>query len=133
MQFKVYLEAQGPEFNPVAFDDGLDAHLKGTICHRKHFNPKGQGQKTYWESKQITVTSGYPEEKLLELIQSLEPSLKALALDNQIKISAQIIEQYKEDESPRGFYVCSELIQTLARLNADLDIDVVYDLQPETN
>ena len=126
MKFKIYISVEGPGFDPGVLNSKLAHSLKGNIRERKNLSEKSRNQRIYWESKELVVTSGFPEDALLDLLSNYESAfLLVLAESGDIKISAQIVEKRAEGESPRGFFVSSSLIEILARLRADLDMDII--------
>lgn len=132
MRFKVYLSLEGSHFNPIKFNDSLDEKKIGQVVQRKKISSnaiKLNVSEFYWESKVYEVTDVcYPEDKLLDLIKSLTSEIKALSEKQEVKASANIVAYLKGSDPPRGFYFSSDLVKALALLNAEINIDAVYDL-----
>ena len=74
------------------------------------------------------MAAGHPEEKLLELTESLIPYLRQFAPIPGTHISAQIVALHRPGETMSGFYFSDKLVQSLATLRASVDVDVVQDL-----
>lgn len=126
MKFKIYISVEGPEFDPGVLNSLLASPLRGNVKERKNLSETSRNQRIYWESKELVITSGFPEDALRDLLSSYDSVfLQVLTENDGIKISAQIVEERGEDESPRGFFVSSSLIEMLARLGADLDLDII--------
>ena len=126
MRFKIYICIEGAGFDPVAWNAALVDSLKGSVLERKKLSDKSHNQRTYWESKELIPATGYPEDALLELLSRYQQVLlQLLGAGDAVKISAQIVQEHKEDESPRGFYASSQLVEVLASLRADLDLDII--------
>jgi hypothetical protein len=118
MLFTVYVRAEGPNSDVVAFHAKYGKMLGGEIREWRHTPDCG----VYWKSREMTLTEGHPEDSLLVLLRELTPVMPTL--DTPLKISAEIIAEYNVSEGPRGYYASPELIEALATLRADLDIDV---------
>lgn len=85
-------------------------------------------ERFYWQSKQVD-TEQNPEGALAALLSDLVVSLREIADTDSVKISAQIVASIADDDGVRGYYFSPDLMSMLAGLRADLDIDVVRDLQ----
>lgn len=124
MQFKISLSIEGSFFDPAAFDAMVPSDLKGFVKIREHLSKKSKNQRIYWESKIYNIQSGYPEDVLLKLLHAYEPSLSNLQIQGGVRISTQIVQNYRENESPRGVYISLSLVDVLSRLRADFDFDI---------
>ena len=133
MRFKIYLTIEGNNFNPTLFNNMLDELITGEVIQRKRVGSHALNENTnltYWRSKSYEVTaSNYPEDTLFNLITLLANNAQDFLAKESVKISANIVEYLKHTDSPRGFFFSSELIKVLAQLNAEIDTDIVYDLQ----
>lgn len=129
MKFKISLMIEGPDFDPTAFDSSLEYGLKGNVRKRDRLSKKSKNQPIYWESNEIVADSGYPEDALFRLLTSYESIFVEIRTKSRdVVLRAQLVEEYCESESPRGFYFSSDLVGTLARLGADLDVDLISTL-----
>jgi hypothetical protein len=132
MRFQVYLSLEGSHFNPTEFNNSLDEKKVGQVGQRKKISSnaiKLNVREFYWKSKVYEVVDvGYPEDYLLDLIKSLTSEIKALSEKQEVKVSANIVAYSKESDPTRGFYFSSDLVKALALLNAEINIDAVYDL-----
>ncbi len=129
MRFSVYVTVEGPAIDPEAFNSSLPLELRGEAKERHNSKHRPGGpQRFYWRSRQIECEQR-PEDELVELLTALQASLEGISSDRSAKISTQIVGWQAENDDARGYYVPSELVQLLAYLHADLDIDVVHDLQ----
>lgn len=133
MRFKIYLSIEGDYFDPAKFNSTLDKSVAGEVVHRKNaggnkLNPSVKS--FYWRSKSYEVIDPeYPEDRLLQLIRSATNNIQNLSKTEQVNVSAQIVAYINETDNLRGFYLSPDLVQALAQLNADIDIDVVHDLK----
>src|SRR5690348_5734246 len=129
MKFKISLMIEGPVFDPAAFDSRLEHGLKGNVRTRNHLSKKSKNRPIYWESNEIVSNSGYPEDALFRLLTAYENTLIEIRTKSvDVVIRVQMIEEYYESESPRGFYFSSALVGTLGRLGADLDVNLISTL-----
>ena len=115
----------------MLFNNILDECNAGEVIQRKCVgNNALNANLTYWRSKSYEVTaSNYPEDTLFNLVTSLANNAQEFLLKESVKISVNIVEYLKNTDNPRGFFFSSELIKVLAQLNAEIDTDIVYDLQ----
>lgn len=133
MRFTVFLAAEGPGFDPWAFQvEALKNGFNGSVLERKHHGgPAALAgvQRFYWASDQLEQASGEPEEALLAMLKrfgEVYPHLKTLA---NAKMSAQIVIHLLPSDQWRGVFLPAELISALELVGADLDVDVEPDLR----
>ena len=129
MRFSVYMTAEGLAFDPEAFNRSLPQNLRGEVRERRRMRVRPDGpERLYWQSMQVD-TEQNPEDALSALVSDLMVPLKRIASADSVKVSAQIVARKTEQDDARGFYAPPSLVSMLAELHADLDIDVVHDLQ----
>jgi hypothetical protein len=124
MNLRAYLIVEGVDFDPSAFHKAVDLVVGGQVCERRHLSPKSTAQRSYWKSRELLADTEIPEQPLIELIKLLAPMLHPPLVPSTSRVSAQIVAEYANDESPRGYYLSASLVRALAGLGADLDIDV---------
>lgn len=129
MRYRVYIRVEGRTFDPESFNRGLPNKLQGQVRMRECMRVRSDGpERVYWQSMPVDVEDR-PEEALTAILRDFVGSLKKIADAGIGKISAQIVNALTEQDDVRGLYVSPDLIQMLAVLHADLDLDVVHDLQ----
>lgn len=128
MRFSVYMMVEGRAFDPEAFNHNLPQNLRGEVRERSRMRVRpGGAERFYWQSKQVD-TERNPEDALAALLSDLIVPLRGIASVDSVKISAQIVTRITERDDTRGYYVSPDLMNILAGLRADLDIDVVHHL-----
>lgn len=129
MKFRAYVRVEGSDFDAEAFNHSLPAELRGEVkCRRFVKERVGGPAREFWESRGVESVDR-PEDALHEHLKHLEEVLAASKAGCALKISAQIVFYYCDEDDRRGFYFPNELIALLSRLEADLDVDVAHDLE----
>ena len=129
MRFTIYIAIEGGAFSPETFNHNLPPDLRGAVMERRHARPRpGGAERIYWRS-QIVAREQHPEEGLIELINMYKTEFAKISPDNAIKISAVIVGLKADCDDFCGFYLSKDLVRGLADANADLDIDIVRDLE----
>jgi hypothetical protein len=123
MNCYVYLWVDGRDFDPDAFNKSMDPSLKGNIENRKR--AENDFTKKYWKSKEIQVEpKDNAEDCLYNLLVSYKSALLSLDSIENKRIFAEIVVRYSDLDSIRGFYFPQKLLCLLAKVGAELDIDV---------
>lgn len=131
MKFRTYVWVDGESFDADSFNaSSEDASLQGLVLSRKKLtNGKVESGGRYWKSEVIDVFSEYPEEALSKLLSRLKDELLRIRDLPGIRIVAELVAEYEDTDSMRGFFFTKENIRLLAELGANLDIDVVRKLK----
>ncbi|HEX7817132.1 hypothetical protein [Dyella sp.] len=133
MRFEVYVRAEASEDDLAELQSRCSLHgIKGDMVTRRHVPAAAianGARAIYWRSEIFPVENEFPEDALLRVVDSLKKVASDIRLTHDIKFSSEIVGYYSSSDSPGGFYVSASLIKSLASVDADLDIDVVHDLE----
>lgn len=126
MRFTVYVRIEGENFDPHGFNQSLASERQGEVGIRR--GARGVARPlAYWRSPCLQ-TDRLPEEAVEVLLRRYEAELLDAKEKVGASVSVQVVNYYRDGDTPSGFYFSRALVQLLTRLDADLDIDAAIDL-----
>lgn len=119
MNFRIYIRVEIPT------GDAEEFGIAGSIHARKHRGePLAKVAGRYWKSDEVLVHH-QPEEALLVLLEAFERALKREDHGCPDDITAVLVTEYQSGEDFPGYFFSADLIASLARLGAKLDMDSI--------
>jgi len=126
MQFEFNVHIDGEGFDPQQFNESIDPAARGVVRTIRPGNAETATQPvTYWQSKTVSVVSGSRNEPVREILNFLRPKLQELKKLPDVRILASVGGYFDDAESLSGFFFPAEIIELLATVGADLDVDIV--------
>lgn len=126
MRYRISVDIDGPNFDPIKFDASLSPGCKGEIRHRRSIKLNQENQWTYWASPSIMSID--PNSTSIELLTSLSDSLVA-AISETTRVALVIEQLVSDDEGiSGGVYISTELVKLAAKVNASVDLPVHPDM-----
>jgi len=124
---RVYVKIFGPSFDAEAFQRAIGSKHGGQVRVTQRIQDGSvEVSGRYWRSKIVEV--GYaedPGEALFQLLSEIEAILVGVAKEPSTCVTAEVVEEIDDLEALVGFYFSRDLIRLLARISADIDVDIV--------
>ena len=123
--YRVYVWIDGQGFDPDRFQAESGASLGGTVgITKKLQNGNVICSRTYWKTEILRSISGHPEVELMELLLKLKLTIAQMKDRQNIRITAEIVQDISSYNEANGIFIPSGVIQILAELGAGFDFDL---------
>lgn len=126
VHYKSRVTIFGDEFDAHRFQESLPVELKGEVGKLKNWTPdKPEGRCYFWSSHTI-LDKNYevnPGERCCEILLALNDYLLPISTNPTNEIFCSIGVHYDDSESVSGFWFSTEVIHTMSKYNAQIDID----------
>jgi hypothetical protein len=123
---RIYIRIDGEGFDPDRFQDEHGKELGGSVGVTKRVRADGTQElaRTNWKSEIVQSRSGDPEDELTKLLIKLRPILINMRERQDIRVTAQVVQNVSRFDEASGLFLPRETIQILAEVGASCDFDI---------
>jgi hypothetical protein len=123
---RIYIRIDGEGFDPDRFQVEHGKELGGSVGVTKRVRADGTQElaRTNWKSEIVQSRSADTEDELTKLLLKLRPILINLRERQDIRVTAQVVQDVSRFDEASGLFLPRETIQLLAEVGASFDFDI---------